>query len=488
MNTLTVTITSCAAKLQAVKPSSITGSGWKVQYFNGSAALTTASTTIGRSVTLAPGSYAISATWTKAGQASIQTPAVAVVVPSGGTSVEPVPVPVPVPTPVPVPSNGLIGPANLVLKGSFRLPSAVPDTDATTFDYGGYAMAFNPAGDGGKGSLILAGHQLYRRAAEISIPTPVNGPVNTLPTATILTGFTDILQGRADEVIGGGSSNYIGGLLVDGQRLLASVYVHYDANALARKSHFVTSFPQPNVSGPFEIGTRGAGWVAGAMCAIPAAWQGPLGGTHLTGQWALSIISRTSAGPTATVFNAADLGVVNPVPGTCVLGYPITHPTLGGIVNGQCEASGDRLFDCTTVPGGMVFPEGTNTVLFFGRVGKGQFCYGPGTDKPELHGQPDGEGGTFCYDPAAFAKGGHAYPYAYKVMAYDAADLVAVKNGQKQTWEVVPYASWDVSFPASTTEERKIISAAYNPSAGEIYVATAYGEFARPLVHVWQIQ
>ena len=69
---------------------------------------------------------------------------------------------------------------------------------------------------------------------------------------------------------------------------------------------------------------------------------------------------------------------------------------------------------------GMVFPSGTRTVLFFGKHGMGNYCYGTG-----------GSSGGDCFDPDDSSKGIHSYPYRSQVWAYDANDLIAVKNGQK---------------------------------------------------------
>src|SRR2546423_14916678 len=80
----------------------------------------------------------------------------------------------------------------------------------------------------------------------------------------------------------------------------------------------------------------------------------------------------------------------------------------------------------------MVFPSGTRSVLFFGPHGLGSYCYGTG-----------GTAGD-CYDPDDGPKGIHSYPYRSQVWAYDANDLVAVKAGQKQSYQVMPYAVWQL--------------------------------------------
>jgi hypothetical protein len=190
----------------------------------------------------------------------------------------------------------------------------------------------------------------------------------------------------------------------------------------------------------------------------------------LTGLCCVSIISRTSLGPAASVFNPAQVGVVPIVPATQVVGYPINQPTLG-----LCEGA-STMFNCTTVMGGVAFPEGTRSVLFFGRQGLGKYCYGTG-----------GASGGDCYDPTDSSKGTHGYPYAYQVWAYDVLDLIAVKQGQKKPWEIQPYQTWNFELPFQSAA-RIIRSVAYDPATSRIFVTAAFSEGARPLIHVFTVR
>ena len=75
-------------------------------------------------------------------------------------------------------------------------------------------------------------------------------------------------------------------------------------------SHFVLSslnLSTASVGGLYQVGTQGAGLVAGYMTPIPSEWQAALGDTYLTGQADIPIISRTSSGPAAFGFNPSDL-------------------------------------------------------------------------------------------------------------------------------------------------------------------------------------
>ncbi len=361
-------------------------------------------------------------------------------------------------------SAPLVLPADLAYVGTFRLPPG--QSDRERFDYGATALAYRPGHD----SLIMVGHDWFQLAAEVDIPLPATaGRVEDLPVAKIRQPLADVLDGRIGE-IGEGSAK-IGGLLPWGDSLIVSAYLYYDAGATQVRSHFRSSpvlSRSGDLQGPFKVGRGEAGFVSGYMTSIPEAWRAALGGPALTGQCCLSIISRTSFGPSVSVFDPADVGVKNPVPASMVLGYPADHPSLG-----ECGQQ-SSVFNCTTSMGGVVFPPGTRSVLFFGRQGTGPYCYGEG-----------GAAGA-CPDPTSEAKGPHAYPYVHQVWAYDVLDLIAVKQGRRRPWDVRPYRTWTLSLPHST-ESREIWGAAYDPARGRIFLSTGVAGGDR-VVHVLGIR
>jgi hypothetical protein len=334
--------------------------------------------------------------------------------------------------------------------------------------------------DAANNTLWMAG-QSAQLLAEVDIPDIRTGTsVGDLATASLRTPFRDVLRGKLDDLQGteakllGGTLPWLGDLIVSG-------YLYFEQGT-ERRSHFRVR--GSTVTGPAQVGNAGAGFVSAWMTPIPPEWQGPLGGPALTGQGSIPIISRTSSGPAASVFNPADVGVRSPVPATPVVGYPLGHQTLG-----TADSNG-TLYSSTQYMAGMVFPAGTRTVLFFaGRKALGKFCYGPGTTNQSLHltpypGAPQSE--NWCYDPVNFDKGTHGYPYTHFVYAYDANDLVAVKNGQKQPWQVEPYATWSFDLPFQYAQ-RVIAGVAYDSETKRVFLTAANGDGDKPLVHVFTI-
>jgi hypothetical protein len=262
------------------------------------------------------------------------------------------------------------------------------------------------------------------------------------------------------------------------------VYSHYDAAATQRLSHFVSGTnltTRRDVYGPYEVGTLGAGFVSGYFGHVPVDWQAALGGPVVNGNCCLSIISRTSYGPALFAIQPADLGTVMPLPAAPLVYYPSSNPLAPW-------DSTNILFNGTTQITGVVFPNGSRSALFFGRHGTGTFCYGPGTSDSKLAGKPDSEGNTWCYDPMDSSKGTHAYPYEHRVWAYDAADLAAVRRGERQPWEPRPYAIWQLPLPYTPSGFARLLGATYDPSTNRIFVSQGYGDGELPVVHVFRVQ
>lgn len=363
----------------------------------------------------------------------------------------PVPTPTPVPTPVPVPTSpppsdpgGRV--TGLTEVCTFTLPAGNFGGKSGGFDYGGSALMFNPA----KGTLLLVGHVYDQMTAEVTIPA-CGG------TATVVSNFTDLLEGRLLSVGTDSNGNRIGGQLLYNGKLYLSDFIYYDASGAQTLSHFVRPADltvKGQVSGPFRAGPLGAGFYSGYMTTVPAAWQGALGGPALTGNCCLSIVSRTSYGPSVASFDPEHLGTA-----TELVGYPQDHQTLGA----YADAGPNPIFNGSTRIKGLLFIG--SSVIFTGRTGLGVRCYGEA---------------AACGDPTNTYKGEHMYPYAMYAWAYDANDLAAVKSGAKRPYDVRPYATW--TLPGSGNDEYSGAST-YDPTTGRIYVVEQNGG-AGPIVHV----
>lgn len=421
-------------------------------------------------------------------------------------------------------NDPLIYANNLEYLGAFKVPTG------DDMSYGGSVITHNPTNN----SLFIVGHTNAQKVAEISIPTPVkSSDLSSLKRANVLQSFTDITEGNRRKIAAGGIDDFsgnnvnLGGLLVYGGKLIGTSYAFYSSKATL--SHFtsgLTLSTSGDFTGMYAVGSSSlvptASFVSGWMTNVPAGLQPELGGPVLTGNGSLSILSRTSYGPSAFSFDPAKLGVEDPVPATPLLYYPQAHQTL--IKNNLTNP----VWNDTTKMAGMTMINGTRSILYIGYHGIGERNYGqpstdpiyadvcttPDTCKTGPKGWPicadpnncttgrkgipydpqcNGSGSDGCYyDPTGMgAKGPHAYPYVYQVWAYDANELAQVKSGSKDPWEVEPYAIWQLPFSVTPTHLFGGATA-YDSVSGRLYVTAPqkerYGCCQRlPLVHVFQI-
>jgi hypothetical protein len=166
------------------------------------------------------------------------------------------------------------------------------------------------------------------------------------------------------------------------------------------------------------------------------------------------------------------------------VGYPNSNPL------GTGWGTQSNLYNGTTNINGIAFPNGTRSVLFFGSQGTGPFCYGPGTSNASLAGTTSPDGGPWCYDPSDSAKGTHAYPYVDQVWAYDANDLLQVKNGSEQDYQVTPYKVWTLTLPYNNpTGSNRIGGVAYDPANNSLYISeSCVYNSCTPVIDVYQVE
>jgi len=369
----------------------------------------------------------------------------------------------------------LVQQSDIVYKGSFSVPEGDGvgcngSTGAHCFTYGG-VFGYNPNNN----SLFMHGHAWVGGAGEVKIPP------NFSSTATLLQNIYDVADGKQvdpGEVNGQGPSFGF----VYNNRLILSGSTYYDADGTQVNTHGVSgfNFSLPNdFNGWFRFDPSTAAnprSLGGYMTNIPTEWQSVFGGPALTGNCCLSIISNSSAGPAASVFNPDDVGVTNPIQGKTVLFYPLSNPLAS-------VSTQNNLFNLATKMGGIAFPPGSRSILFFGMQGTGPYCYGCGIGQGASC-PSSGCGLGCCIDPVSGYEGTHAYPYRHQVWAYDANDLLAVKNGAKQPWDPRPYAIWTLS-EMNSSGSATISGAVYDSTTGKLYITQAFG--SNPTVHVYQI-
>jgi hypothetical protein len=373
----------------------------------------------------------------------------------------------PDPTPeqpsTPAGSGDLVNKADLTYEGSFRVPAPSGNDERGTLAYGGAGLGYNEAND----SLFITGHSWHQLTAEISVPEPGrSADPASLPRASFLQPLQDVTDGKLPSVSQPRTESYgrIGGYLVDGDDLIVSAYNYYDASDSQKSSHLLTDVDMGRSSNMVALtDSVKPRWLGGAMAVIPSNWQNSFGGdTYIGGLAGISIVSNSSVGPAAATFSKASLTGGDPA--KLVLGYPLAEP-----LDQPTEQS--DLWNQSSEVRGMVFPEGTSSVLYFGTHGVGSYCYGTGAE---------------CGDPVSEYKGNHAYPYRYQIWAYDAADLAKVYRGGAAAKSLKPYDYWELELPYSP-RQTEIGGVAYDPSTGRIFISQGFADGTQPVIHVYTL-
>jgi hypothetical protein len=364
----------------------------------------------------------------------------------------------------------LLQQSDIVYAGAFALPQGT--VGASRFEYGGHGLTVYVDPTSGKETLFMEGHmQDPGKVAQVEVPATFvkSSDWSSLPKARVLQNFSSIGSLGSIDTGNSGNANFMYGLLAYGGRLIigasnsysfSQTLSHGALSSLTLTSSF-SGFQRMNSTAPVRA-------TGGPMTLIPAEWRSAFGGPALTGQCCISVISTTSSGPAATVFDPATVGN-GTLNGQTVLYYPLATPVCGST---GCEASTNSTFNLTTRVGGIAFPPGSRTVMFIGGHGTGNYCYGTAQECGNDTAMPD-------------VKGPHAQPYRYQIWAYDANDLVAVKNGTRATSAPRPYGIWVLTDMRSSGNPN-IAGAGFSPTTGRLFIAQDYG--ANPRIEVYQVR
>jgi len=371
--------------------------------------------------------------------------------------------------------------------GAFRVPSDGGQANPNNWSGGvgsgaGQYIAYNPS----LNSLFISSRNADGgpNIGQISIPAsfdttgnPANMPIASwVGASTSAPYFFDITGGNRGQSFGPGSENpTCAGMFTDGVNIYQSFEDFYDASGTAtiaplwkRAGLGITS---GTITGPTSwAGSRTQRTLAGAGCSIPSYWRSALGGDMLQADKQYSINSNQNMGPFLASWDTSQVGVVNPLPNTvlCEKQYP-----------GEGETP---LWSNTATCAGLAFPSGTRSVLHIGRYGTGSIYYGnPGIDGPA--------------DPVNSYKSWHAYPYRWRIWAYDAEDLASVKAGTKVANSVDPYSTWLVAGPPNTLDAGGstlsiTVGACLDDVNKRLFIAeceTSRTGSLQPIIHVFQL-
>jgi hypothetical protein len=384
------------------------------------------------------------------------------------------------------PDPRLLQPDDLVYLGAFRLP----DEPLDAWAYSGAALAYytggdpDGAGDGFPGSLFATGHNWYQQVAELSIPAPGLGPVDSLPVAATLQPLTDLRGDRYPELeIPRAGLAYLPPL---GEQTTGKLYYAWaqhmgEGDTLPTHGWAETNLADPQVAGPWRVGDTPNYVTGDYLFDIPLDWakQYVNGMALATGRFRDG--GQGSLGPTLLAIAPWQAG--NPpeagstIPATPLLLY-------GSVYEGEDAPALDGYCPADEWSGAAWLTAGERAaVIFVGTKGTGACWYGcsDGTVWEEPYPESCGEDG----------RGWWSTSFAGQMLFYDPDDFAAVAAGMMEAWEPQPYAVLDLDAILYHIEAEQQLfhvgAAAFDREHGLLYVMEPFADGDKPVVHVWRV-
>jgi len=395
---------------------------------------------------------------------------------------------------------------------SYKVAFRLPGTNDDGWGYGGGALAWYPSGDaagaddGYPGSLFGAGLNVNNQISEISIPVPVvsaSKNLSDLNTATTLQGFTD-LKGPLSSILDT-PPQYAGIAWLPAQSDLVSgkLYLAFGQHFQEFDSSHLwcdTNLSSPNIAGPWQFGGYANYVTNDYLFAIPESFAS----THLDGRCLASGRHREGvwSGLGPALFAAAPWADGNPPDAGTSLSTVIPLLLYGNQIPGAPEIATDLSRQMTGYSeadywsGGAWLEAGTKSaVAFIGTKATGNSWYGFAngvvwdyecTETGTCQDVPD-----WPYDN----RGYWAEGYEAQIKLYNPADIAAVAQGSKQTWEPQPYATlsltpylFDANIDVTRYRRHLVGSMAFDDLNNLLYFFELLADEDKGLVHVFRIR
>ena len=372
--------------------------------------------------------------------------------------------------------------------GAFRLPADPGGSGMGTLGWSMGAIAHNPADN----TMFVSGKREDANVCQIAIPgtlgtATAQADIWTLPIASVLQPLANMRRGVGADAAG----SEIAGLWCDGSKLQVNMFAPYAQDA-SFKSLFQVVRSLSNLSGSVVDGYMDTAFRASAggwTSRIPAEYQTPLGGKHLSGfsnsGGNRSSTKSLSMGPAAfasdfdsMLANSATLtGSVIPQLRLC----DYIQSDLDDIEemvptdqlynwNGSATIGNDLWTALSEASYGFIVP-GTKTYVVFG--------------SQSMHGSGGWYGNNDWQRPAGVAahpsfvyQGPHPrdpYDCDFWYWMYNVDDLQAVRDGTLLFCDIVPY-EWGllpVAFSAAATA-KFIGSGTFKDSDGTLYLTLVF--------------
>lgn len=327
-------------------------------------------------------------------------------------------------------------------------------------------------------SIFMIGHPHESAVAEFKLPEIVDSTkIEDFKIAEqLIQPFTKFYKTKRVDTGINGYFRVTGMELIDGG-LMINYINWYDANGTETDTSVffkdASNLTSSVINGPYQL--TGAAHAAGWLSAIPAEWQSILGGSHISGsQSGASISSRLSLGPSAFAINPADSFFQQKsgaLEGIQLLDFSLNNILYDKSVYDEFVGRDDILsnFDgkndlWTSISGaayGFIIP-GTSTYLTVGRSG----------------GHKSGVGYKIVQDDGRLCGGSCAYSasdYSSYYWLWDVKELVKVKLGLRNSFDVRPYAYGEFPIPMDL-KKAGVNSGYFDPESKLLYLSIPNGD------------
>ncbi|MFD3396205.1 hypothetical protein ACE41R_05105 [Alteromonas macleodii] len=327
----------------------------------------------------------------------------------------------------------------LSYEGGFRLSSdRFGESKYATLDYSFGVFTYDPK----RNSIYIIGNPKLSAIAEFPLPE-IKNTTDISQFAIAEPPIQPFIAFHNTDRVNTGIDNYFRptGMAKIDNALMVNYINWYDARVTETDTSVMfwdsENLTDSKLFGPYQL--EGAAHAAGWISEIPNSLQSLLGGTHIAGsQPFASIISRRSVGPSAFAFDARKSVVYGPsgtIPTIPLLDFPLKKLLRDRDIYPNPSIVDDILYNrdgknklWTVLSGaayGFIIPS-TRTYLTIGFSG-GHYS-GAGYKIVQNNGNK-------CGGPCA-KDATDTYPYYW---AWDLKDLVKVRMGLKQAYDVAPY-------------------------------------------------
>ncbi len=404
----------------------------------------------------------------------------------------------------------LLQPANLAYLGAFRLPLPA-GSSSSSWEYSGQALAYFPAGDpagaadGFPGSLFGTGNDQQLLVSEISIPAPViSKNLAELNTATTLQAFTDITGGLfnlASMDLPIADLAYLPPLNGSGAGRLHFVFGQHFQEFEPSHGWHSLDLSRLEAAGPWILDGYTNYVTSDYLFEIPADWSRTvLPGQRLaTGRFREGIWG--GCGPALFAYNPGD--ELNPPAAgaaitevTPLLLYGAQEPGLPDILTAADRCLSDYQAADHWSGGAWLSASDKSAVVLLGTKALGNAWYGFANGVVWDYDCADHTPPT-CPEVPAWPnenRGYWAQDYQAQLIFFSPADLAAVARGERQTWEIQPYATlildetlFDPQINPGSYKRDLVGAIAFDREHGWLYLMELLADGSQPLIHVWAV-